>query len=184
MLFVTINDWPPLSNLLGQSNKGFKACTHCLDDTDSMYLKHCRKVVYMGNRRFLFCKHQLRKKGKHFRHDDHRNKLLHRDGKMVFQMVKNLTVVFGKGSGSQPVPNEDGKAPMWKKKSIFWVLPYWEVLDVHHAIDVMHLTKNHCVNLLGFLGPRDEEDEEPKERPEDRTILWRFGMKMKIEEMH
>nr|ABA98501.1 transposon protein, putative, CACTA, En/Spm sub-class [Oryza sativa Japonica Group] len=31
-------------------------------------------------------------------------------------------------------------------------LPYWEILDVRHAIDVMHLTKNLCVNLLGFLG--------------------------------
>lgn len=41
---------------------------------------------------------------------------------------------------------------MWKKNSIFWELPYWEFLDVRHAIDVMHLTKNLCVNLLGFLG--------------------------------
>ncbi|WVZ50279.1 hypothetical protein U9M48_001550 [Paspalum notatum var. saurae] len=77
---------------------------------------------------------------------DHRNRTIHRDGKVVFQMVKNLRVVFGKGSGSQPVPNEDGKAPMWKKKSIFWDLPYWEVLDVCHAIDVMHLTKSLCMN--------------------------------------
>ena len=41
---------------------------------------------------------------------------------------------------------------MWKKKSIFWELPYWEVLDVRHAIDVMHLTKNLCINQIGFLG--------------------------------
>ena len=41
---------------------------------------------------------------------------------------------------------------MWKKKSIFWELPYWEVLDVRQAIDVMHLTKNLCVNLIAFLG--------------------------------
>ena len=27
-----------------------------------------------------------------------------------------------------------------------------EVLDVRHAIDVMHLTKNFCVNLIAFLG--------------------------------
>ena len=39
-----------------------------------------------------------------------------------------------------------------EEKSIFWELPYWEVLEVRHAIDVMHLTKNLCVNLLGFLG--------------------------------
>jgi hypothetical protein len=39
---------------------------------------------------------------------------------------------------------------MWKKKSIFW--PYLQVLEVHSAIDVMHLTKNLYVNLLGFMG--------------------------------
>jgi hypothetical protein len=41
---------------------------------------------------------------------------------------------------------------MWKKKSIFWEQLYWEVLDVRHAIDVMHLTKNLCFNLIGLLG--------------------------------
>jgi hypothetical protein len=29
---------------------------------------------------------------------------------------------------------------------------YWEVLEVRNAIDVMHLIKNLCTNLLGFLG--------------------------------
>ena len=67
-------------------------------------------------------------------------------------MVKNLEVVFGKGLGSQLIPSDNGLAPMWKKKSIFWELPYWEVLDICHAIDVMHPTKNLCVNLIGFLG--------------------------------
>ena len=41
---------------------------------------------------------------------------------------------------------------MWKKKSIFLELPYWNVLEFHNTIDVMHLTKNLCVNLLGFMG--------------------------------
>ena len=76
-----------------------------------------------------------------------------RDGKRVFSMIKDVRVVFGKGCSSQQVPNdENGRAPMWKKKSILWELPYWEVLEVHNAIDVMHLTKNLCVNQLGFLG--------------------------------
>ena len=68
-------------------------------------------------------------------------------------MVKDVKVVFGKAHGSEPIPNgADGHAPMWKKKSIFWELPYWQVLEVRSAIDVMHLTKNLCVNLLGFMG--------------------------------
>nr|CAJ86268.1 H0901F07.5 [Oryza sativa] len=131
LLFVTINDWPALSNLSGQSNKGYKACTHCMEETESTYLKHCRKVVYMGHRRFLAATTR---------------------GKTVFAMGKDLKVVFGKGLGSQHIESEDGHAAMWKKNSIFWELPYWEFLDVRHAIDVMHLTKNLCVNLLGFLG--------------------------------
>ncbi|XP_066167791.1 uncharacterized protein [Oryza sativa Japonica Group] len=115
--------------------------------------RNIRKVVYMGHRRFLAANHPVRKKGKHFEHKaDHRTKPKHRSGKTVFAMVKDLKVVFGKGPGSQPIESEDGHAAMWKKNSIFWELPYWEFLDVRHAIDVMHLTKNLCVNLLGFLG--------------------------------
>ena len=48
LLFVTINDWPALSNLSGQTNKGYHACTHCLDDTESIYLDKCRKNVITG----------------------------------------------------------------------------------------------------------------------------------------
>nr|CAH66064.1 OSIGBa0091B08.5 [Oryza sativa] len=140
-------------NLSGQSNKGYKACTHCMDETESTYLKHCRKVVYMGHRQFRAANHPVRKKGKQFEHKaDHRTKPKHRNGKTVFAMVKDLKVVFGKGPGSQPIEREDGHAAMWKKNSIFWELPYWEFLDVRHANDVIDLTKNLCVNLLGFLG--------------------------------
>ena len=62
LLFVTINDWPALSNISGQSNKGYNACTHCLDETESIYLNKSRKNVYPYYRRFLPPKHQLRKK--------------------------------------------------------------------------------------------------------------------------
>jgi hypothetical protein len=43
LLFVTINDWPALSKILGQSNKGYNACTHYLDETESIYLDKYRK---------------------------------------------------------------------------------------------------------------------------------------------
>jgi hypothetical protein len=62
LLFITINDWPALSNLSGHSNKGYRACTHCLHKIDDIHLKNCKKVVYMGHRRFLPEKHPLRNK--------------------------------------------------------------------------------------------------------------------------
>ena len=155
LLFVTINDWPTLSNLSGQTNKGYKACTHCLDKTEGTYLHKCKKVVYLANRRFLPTNHPVRKKGKHFKGEaDHRKKPELPAGDDVFGMVKDIEVIFGKGPGGQSVPNDvtTGHAPMWKKKSIFWELPYWKVLCVRSSIDVMHLAKNLCMNILGFLG--------------------------------
>ena len=91
LLFVTINDWLALSNLSGHSNKGYKVCTYYLDDTDNIWLTHCKKVVYMGHRRFLPIRHAVRKKGKHFKGQaDHRTKLMHRSGKDIFDMCRCL----------------------------------------------------------------------------------------------
>jgi len=135
--------------------------------------------VYPGHRRFLPLRHLARKKGKHFKGEtDHRKKPVRRNGDDVFAMVKDLDqiVTFGKGPGSQSVPNDaNGHAPMWKKKSIFWELPYWKVLEVRSAIDVMHVTKNLCVNLLGFLGvygktkdtPEARQDQQRRKDPEN-----------------
>ncbi|XP_052159476.1 uncharacterized protein LOC127776981 [Oryza glaberrima] len=139
--------------------------------------RNVRKVVYMGHRRFLAANHPVRKKGKHFEQNaDHRTKPKHRNGKAVFEMVKDLKVVFGKGPGSQPIESEDGHAAMWKKNSIFWELPYWEVLDIRHAIDVMHLTKNLCVNLLGFLGVYGKSKDTLKARNDLKHMEQRKGL--------
>jgi hypothetical protein len=178
LLFVTINDWPALSNLSGQTNKGYHACTHCLDDTESIYLDKCRKNVYLGHRRFLSTYHLLRKKGKHFKGEaDHRKKPALRTGDAILDMVKDLQVIYGKGPGGQSVPNDaEGRAPMWKKKSIFWDLPYWKDLEVRSAIDVMHVTKNLCVNLLGFLGVYGKTKDTPEAREDQQRVHEKDGM--------
>jgi hypothetical protein len=51
---------------------------------------------------------------------------------------------------------------MWKKKSIFWELPYWEVHEVCSAIDMMYLMKNLCMNILGFLGLYGKSKDTPE----------------------
>ena len=61
-------------------------------------------------------------------------------------MVKYLEVVLGKRKYS--TTNEK---VMWKKKSCLWELPYMEELDVRHCINVMHVEKNVCESLIGFL---------------------------------
>jgi hypothetical protein len=53
MLFGTIQDGHALGIILGQAFKGYKGCTWCMDETGGIWLKHYKKVVYMGHRRFL-----------------------------------------------------------------------------------------------------------------------------------
>jgi hypothetical protein len=79
----------------------------------------------------------------------------------MFRMVKDLKFVLrkGKGGGSKKT-NKEGKNAenngnktlgLFKKRSIFWNLPYWKNLMVHHAIDDMHVEKNVCKALVGTL---------------------------------
>jgi hypothetical protein len=53
MLFITIQDAPALGSILGQAFKGYKGCTWFMVETGGIWLKHCKKVVYMGHRRFM-----------------------------------------------------------------------------------------------------------------------------------
>jgi hypothetical protein len=82
--------------------------------------------VYLGHHRFLSPKHQLKKKGKHFNGEaEVWGKPKCHTGDGIFDMVKDLKLIFGKGPGSLSIPNDaSGHAPMWKKKSIFWELEY------------------------------------------------------------
>jgi hypothetical protein len=72
----------------------------------------------------------------------------HLTGHEVYEMVKDVHVVFGK---QKRIGKKTEEYDMWKKQLIFWELPYWKDIDVYHSIDVMHVEKNMCVSLLGTL---------------------------------
>ena len=80
---------------------------------------------------------------------------VHRDGHYVFEMVRTIQVIYGKKKEDGRKRKRD-KAPIegvpFKKQSIFYkYLPYWEDLEVRHAIDGMHLKKNVFGNTIGHL---------------------------------
>jgi hypothetical protein len=86
-----------------------------------------------------------------------------RTGRSVFELTKNIKVVFGKPK-KKPVKRkkrtdqDTTDAPVeesnqsFKKHSIFFrYLDYWKDLEVRHAIDVMHLEKNVFDSTIGTL---------------------------------
>ena len=146
MLFCTINDFPAYGNLSGYKVKGKKACPICEDGMDSLRLRNSRKNVYMNSRRFLNRWHPYRKKKVPFNgQTEERRAPRPLSGKEVYDRVKDIQMLFGKG--------DNGKESdcLWKKRSIFFKLEYWKDLDVRHCLDVMHIEKNVCDAILGTL---------------------------------
>ncbi|XP_022007380.1 uncharacterized protein LOC110906580 [Helianthus annuus] len=142
MIFCTISDFPAYANLSGYSTKGKLAYPVCENETSSIRLKHCKKTVYMGHRRFLPRDHYYRRLTEEFDGNEELGRA--RKGFDAFSRVENMNTVLGKRSSTETRDN-------WKKRSIFWDLPYWKSLEVRHYLDVMHIEKNVCDSLLGLL---------------------------------
>ncbi|XP_076890042.1 uncharacterized protein LOC143541002 [Bidens hawaiensis] len=110
----------------------------------------------------LPCDHIYREKEKEF--DGSAEHELIRKQFDAFDLVKNINTVLGKRiHGKKKTKSTTGikakstrhikakSTVIWKKKSIFLDLPYWKDLQVRHCLDVMHIEKNVCDNLLGLL---------------------------------
>ncbi|WVZ17517.1 hypothetical protein V8G54_010499 [Vigna mungo] len=138
MLFCTINDFPAYGNLSAYSLKGHFACTICEENTNYLQLKHGQKTVYTRHRKFLPRNHPYRRLKKTIQCKP-------QNGEEVYNEVKNINIVFGKHRKSTYAKN------VWKKRSIFFNLPYWSILDVRHCIDVMHVEKNVCDSVIETL---------------------------------
>ncbi|XP_077224998.1 uncharacterized protein LOC143858225 [Tasmannia lanceolata] len=178
-LLWTISDFPAYANLSGWSTKGKLACPSCSKDTCSLRLKHGRKFCYMGHRRFLEENHKFR--FEKFAFDgtvEKRSAPIPLSGTQVFYQLQSINTTFGKKkdidpkkksthrkkSGTEENTLDQGssnsaskkkekhpKEHNWKKKSIFFSLPYWETLLLRHNLDVMHIEKNVCDSVIGTL---------------------------------
>jgi len=137
-------------------------CVQCLDDTASKWLYECKKMAYMRHRRFLPRKHRYRSLKKKF--DNTVEEGLAPpviNGRDIYDRIKHLKYVHGKkqfkrtgrgrGKGKGKGPATPIPKPVWKRLSILWQLPYWQLLDVRHSIDVMHVEKNVCESIIGTL---------------------------------
>ena len=63
-------------------------------------------------------------------------------GDQICEKVKDVSIQFGKPFAHKVVTGG------WKKRSIFFGLPYWKSLYVRHFLDVMHIEKMYLKVLL------------------------------------
>ncbi|XP_074288515.1 uncharacterized protein LOC141613670 [Silene latifolia] len=143
----TISDFPGNSMLSGWKTKGKFACPSCNHETESLYLKHSKKMCYMGGRRFLDVNDPLRRDKKSFNGKvELRTRPRPLTGFHVLDELSEFVYSFGKKEKQK----NKSDSP-WKKKSIFFELPYWKHNKCRHNLDVMHIEKNVFDNVLGTL---------------------------------
>jgi hypothetical protein len=109
----------------------------------------------MRYRRYIPMKHQFWSMKDQFNgNTERRHPPPHLTGHEIYEMVNNVHFVLGKQKRTGKKTEKDD---LWKKQSIFWELPYWKGLDIHHSIDVMHVEKNVCESLLRTFLNTDEK---------------------------
>nr|XP_025625364.1 uncharacterized protein LOC112717592 [Arachis hypogaea] len=146
-LLWTINDFPACAMLSGWNTKGKLACPCCNKNTSSLQLKYSQKTVYMDHCVFLPMDHPWRTNTMSFNgKQELRPPPPVIEGPKIFEMLQNAENVFGKKqSTSNSFPWN------WKKRSIFFELPYWHKNPLHHNLDVMHIEKNILDSVIGTL---------------------------------
>nr|XP_009786859.1 PREDICTED: uncharacterized protein LOC104234908 [Nicotiana sylvestris] len=152
-LLWTINDFPAYANLFGWSTKGKIACPCCNKETHSIRLQNCKKRCYMSHRRFLPLNHKWRNDKTSF--DGTKEKRLppkQLSGDDILDQVADLDGLQLTRDPKKKIKiSHESRSDNWNEKSIFFDLPYWKTLLLRHNLDVMHIEKNICDNILGTI---------------------------------
>ena len=125
----TVSDYPAYGNISGAMTKGYFACAICGDNTNVVRLKHGRKISFMGHQKWLPMNHPYRKRRKAFNGlKELQSVVKPQSYKQILQLVDSLH-------------SENPLTKSWKRKCIFYELPYWGSFMVRHNLDVMHIEK-------------------------------------------
>ena len=112
---------------VGWSTSGKYVCPYCMEDTDAFYLTQGHKMCWFDcHRRFTEEDHRFRnnrtdfKKGKRER----RGPPVLRDGYEILDQIDSMELMKITEVGAEEHNTAVSRGSGWKKKSIFWDLPY------------------------------------------------------------
>jgi hypothetical protein len=179
-LMWTINDFPAYADLSGWPNRGEKACPCCMYSTRSKWLKHGGKFCYMGHRQYLPMDHLFRRNKRTF--DGNQELGCAPDVPSGDEILKDLEgMPFGdECAGKARIDREKSQNKrkkrnvLWKKKSIFFRLPYWKDNLLRHNLDVMHIEKNVMDNILHTIM---DNNDKTKDNFKARLDLQEMGLR-------
>jgi hypothetical protein len=125
----------------------------------------------MGHRVFLDSNHVWRANAASFDgKTEYRSPPTLLGSKRILKDLKHIPDVLGKKYKKK-------RLGPWKKKSIFWQLPYWKDISLRHNLDVMHIEKNICDNIIGTLL---EIEGKKKDHAKARLDLEKMGIRKNL----
>ncbi|KAL5573205.1 hypothetical protein UlMin_022802 [Ulmus minor] len=172
----TVSDFPAFAYLSGWSTQGKLACPICLEDTRYKLIRS--KISYIGHRSFLEMSHSWRN-SKEF--DGRSERRAPPRNFSTADILSQLEAVGQSIPGKATTTAKRKRLPTelnWTKKSILFELPYWSTLLLRHNLDVMHIEKNVCDNILGTLldiEGKSKDNDKAREDLKDmgiRSELW------------
>ncbi|KAK1663854.1 hypothetical protein QYE76_052013 [Lolium multiflorum] len=182
-LITTVQDYLGYGYISCQVCHGHKACVRCMEETMFLQLGKdpgSSKTVYMGHRRWLQKTDPWRKRGDLFDGtNEPRGPPRKKSGEEIDTLLKGWKECPPPGKIRQkPGEKKKKKATVttpligvWKRRSVFWDLPYWKILDTPHCLDVMHITKNVCESLLGTLLNMPDRTKDGQKARHDLKVL-------------
>jgi len=145
-----IHDYPALGTMSGRSTGGYFACVHCDENPCSECLRN--KIGFIGHRRFLPSDHPWRKNTSFNGHHENREKPRKFTADEVMGRLDAASYVPGKNPEKpKPRKRQRNGEPVWHLKASMYDLPYWSKLKLQHNLDVMHIEKNICENIVATL---------------------------------
>ncbi|XP_019256400.1 PREDICTED: uncharacterized protein LOC109234800 [Nicotiana attenuata] len=169
-LMWTISDFPAYSMLSRWGTAGRLACPYCMENTDAFTLTKGGKQSWFDNhRKFLPLDHPYRNNRNSFR----KNKVVRthpppiRSGDDILKEINELGLKKVTELGADIVNGKISKFSGWKKRSIFWDLPYWSTNLIRHNLDVMHIEKNFFENVFNTVMDVDGKTKDNAKSRED-----------------
>ncbi|XP_060181652.1 uncharacterized protein LOC132611243 [Lycium barbarum] len=139
-----------------ESIAGKLACPYCKEDSDAFSLPNGRKVSWFDNhRKFLPSNHPWRRNKKWFKKGQTVHKVVstEQSGLQILREIEDLGLMKVTELCSNAINARISKNSScgWKKRSIFWDLPYWKTNLIRHNLDVMHIENNVFDNIFNTL---------------------------------
>ncbi|KAL0549022.1 hypothetical protein IC582_013502 [Cucumis melo] len=105
--------------------------------------------MHTWDMKYLSIHHSYRIQKKNFDgKQEHENPPQPLSGEAIYFKLKEMIFSCGKKCGKN---NNKGGNDYWKRRSDFFERPYSKNLQVRYCLDVMHIEKNVCMNIIGTL---------------------------------